>query len=751
MNSSLSDHREAVSRRMFLKLSLATGGALTIAAYLPPSARAEAPGSSRVSAYIVIHADGRVTVTARNPEMGQGVKTSLPMLIAEELDVDWEMVQVVQADNDPKRYAMQFSGGSRSTPNAWNLLRRMGAAGRHVLVQAAAETWNVPTAECRTAKGVVHHDASGRSLVYSALAAKAATLPAPDPASIPLKAPRDYTIIGTERPGVDNDAIVRGAALFGIDVELPDMLYAVYEKCPVFGGRIVSANVEVLRQQPGVVDAFIVHGGTSLDGLLDGVAIVATGWWQANKAREKLSAVWDNGPTASQSSKNFANQATLHFAKGPASILRRDGNPDAKLKAASRIIEAKYSYPFLAHCTLEPQNCTAKVTGDQAEIWAPTQAPDWGVALVASTLGIPATNIRVHLMRCGGGFGRRSGNNFMVEAAFIARQVRRPVKLVWSRADDLRHDFYRPIGFHKLQAGLDASGKLIAFKDHFATIGPNGKPNDVAELEPIEFPARVVADLELGMSVMPSGIPVGPMRAPGSNAFAFVFQSFLAELSHAAGQDHLQFLLGLLGEDRKLPPTPDRFGRGDVPGLDLGRMKGVVRSVAKAAAWGRALPAGSGLGLAFYYSHLGYFAEVVQVRVAGDGEVTVEHVWVVGDVGRQIVNPLNARNQVEGSVVDGISQALGQELLIDGGRAMSSNFHDYPLLRINRAPPRIDVQFRLSDVDPTGLGEPALPPVIPALCNAIFAATGRRVRDLPVRPAFLKGWQAESAPSHRRG
>jgi isoquinoline 1-oxidoreductase beta subunit len=405
------------------------------------------------------------------------------------------------------------------------------------------------------------------------------------------------------------------------------------------------------------------------------------------------------------------------------------------------VVEATYSYPFLAHCTLEPQNCTAHVVGDHVEVWAPTQAPEWGTPLISKALGVPIENVRVHLMRCGGGFGRRSGNNFMVEAAFIAQKVGRPVQLLWSRADDMRHDFYRPIGFHQLKAGLNDRGQIVALKDHFVTVGPDGKPSDVAVLEDVEFPARLIADLEFGMTVLKSGVPVGPMRAPGANAYAFVFQSFIAELAHAAQQDHLAFLLRLLGDDRALPATPYRFAPGTTtPGLNTERTKGVLRLVAEKAGWGRPLPRGTGLGLAFHFCHLGYFAEVVQATVTKDGMVKVEKMWAAGDIGRHIVNPLNARNQVEGSLIDGISQALGQTLTIERGRAVQGNFDDYELLRMDRAPPIIETVFRQSDFPPTGLGEPALPPVIPALCNAIFAATGRRVRDMPIRADALKGW-----------
>jgi isoquinoline 1-oxidoreductase beta subunit len=514
------------------------------------------------------------------------------------------------------------------------------------------------------------------------------------------------------------------------------MLYAVFQKCPVFGGKVVRANTEAIKALPGVRDAFVVKGGVSLQGLQDGIAIVADSWWLADRARDKLEVEWNEGATATQSSAGYASRATELAKKTPAKSLFREGDVARALAGAARTIEAAYSYPFLAHIALEPQNCTAHVHDDKVELWAPTQNPGHGAQLVAATLGVSASDVIVHMTRCGGGFGRRLQSDFMAEAAMIAKTVGRPVKLLWSRQDDIQHDFYRPAGFHFFSAGLDTTGKLIAFRDHFITFGQGGQFADSAAMDPGEFPARLVANLEYGMSTMPLGVPTGPLRAPRSNAMGFVFQSFIDELAHAAGKDAVAFRLELLGEPRSLA---DLSGRADpLRSFNTGRMRGVLELVAEKANWAkRQLPKGTGMGVAFYFSHLGYFAEIVQASVAQSGAVKIDKVWVAADVGSHIINPLNAENQVQGAALDGIGAALGQAITIDRGRVVEANFDSVLPLRIDQAPP-VEVHFLITENPPTGLGEPALPPVIPALCNAIFAATGKRIRKLPIDPEELK-------------
>ena len=737
-----------LSRRTLLRASIAVGGGLALEAILPSvavSAGDVVGGSegSAITAFVRISTDGVVTILSKNPEIGQGVRTMLPMLIAEELDVAWKDVRIEQAPLDERTFGRQHSGGSNSTPENYGPLRRVGAAGRQMLVATAAQSWSVAPEECETDAGVVHHRKSGRSLSYGSLAAQAAKQPVPDLTNIKLKDPKTFKIIGQRIPGVDNAKIVTGQPIFGIDVTLPGMLHAVFEKCPVFGGKVSSANIEEIKSLPGIHDAFIIRGSDANpdkdpEGVVDGVAIVAKSWWNANKAREKLKIVWDEGPSAAHSSAGYDAQAAQLTAGSPATVLRKDGDAEQMLKSATKVIEASYSYPFLSHIVLEPQNCTAHFKDGKIELWAPAQNPGPGQKLVAKTLGVPQKDVTVHMTRGGGGFGRRLQSDFMAEAAWISRQVGAPVKLLWNRRDDMQHDFYRPAGFHKLKAGLDDKGSLIALTDHFVTFGKGGKPaNSSATMPLTESPAQLVPDLTYGQSVIESHVPTGPMRAPRSNALGFVFQSFIDELAHAAAKDPLEFRLALLGEPRSVPANPAKPD----PQRDFhtGRMRDVLLRVAELSGWkdrGK-LPKGTSMGLAFYFSHLGYFAEVVQATVSMSGSIKLDHVWIVGDVGRQIINPAGAEHQAQGAALDGLGAALGQAVTIENGRVVQSNFDSVLPLRIDQAPP-VEVQFITSDFPPTGLGEPALPPVAPALCNAIFAVTGKRIRQLPIDTKLLK-------------
>ncbi len=740
-----------LNRRHFLQLSALAGGGMALNLYEQPLARALGAGQPDARppglsprAFIHIDANGLITIQAKGPEIGQGVKTMLPMLIAEELDVDWSQVRVVQADLDEAVYGPQFAGGSMSTPLNWEPLRRVGAAGRQLMLSAAAQRWGVPESECTTSAGRVLHRSTQRSLGYGELADAAAKLSLPDEATLHMKDPSEYRIIGKPRPGVDNPALFTGKPLFGIDVTVPGMLYAVFQKCPVFAGKVKSANLDHIKSMPGVRHALIVEGsvraGAVLEsdpGLEPGVAIVADTWWQAQSARKALKVEWDttagSSTAAAQSSAAFAEKAAQLLKQPPGHTLRTYGDLDGAFQSATKVVEAVYSYPFLAHATLEPQNTTARFQGGKLEIWTTSQAPSGGRRLVARELGISESDITVHLTRTGGGFGRRLMNEYMVEAAWIARAVQAPVKLLWSREDDFGHDAYRPAGWHGLKAGLDAQGRITAWRQHFVTFGEGEHAAPSAGIGADEFPSGRVPNYFIGHTAMPLWLRTGPMRAPGANAYAFVGQSFLDEVAAAAGRDPLDLQLELLAATPvPTPPGAANTRRGPIEyAFHPERLAGVLQQVAEESDWRkRKRSPGIGMGIAAYACHLGYCAEVAEVAVDAGNRIRINRVWAVVDVGRQIINPSGARAQVEGSILEGIGHTMLQVTLAEG-RVEQANFPQYPLPRMRHAP-EMHISWRITPNSPTGLGEPALPPVIPAVCNAISAATGKRIRTLPL-------------------
>lgn len=737
-------------RRDFLRRSALAGGGLVLGFYLNGSGNAAeqvakpatAPGAEfKPNAFIRIGRDGIVTLVSKQPEIGQGIKTSLPAVIAEELEVSWKDVRIVQGDLDPA-YGRQSAGGSTSTPTNYEDFRRLGATAKAMLVEAAARTWKVPPGECEAADSAVHHRPSKRRLGYGQLVDAAAALPVPDARSVRVKDPKDFKLLGKRIGGVDNHAVVTGQPLFGVDTRLPGMLYAVYEKSPVFGGKVRRANLEAIKALPGVKDAFVIEGTADLRGLLPGVAIVAESTWAAWSARKQLQVEWDEGRFADQSWAGFVAEAQRLGKQPGATTLRKDGDVNAALAGAARTVEAAYSYPFISHASIEPQNCTAWFRDGRLELWAPTQNPAAGQELVTATLGIPKEQILLHITRSGGGFGRRLSADYIVEAAAIAQKVAAPVKLTWTREDDLRHDHFRAAGFHFLRGGTDAKGRLIAWHNHFVTfanpVSRDGKttlqPGSGGSLSGDEFPGRWVDNCLLEQSAIECGVPMGPWRAPGSNVFAWVFHSFIDELAHAAGRDPLEFRLEILGDKAIMPGTGER----GTP-YDVSRMRRVLLDVAEKSGWGkRRFPKGQGQGIAFHFSHRGYIAEVAEVTVGKDGSLKLDRVVVSTDIGAQIVNLSGAENQVEGSIVDGLGTLMFPELNIERGRIVQGNFNEYPLIRIPDAPTRVEVHFVKTDYPVTGLGEPAFPPLAPAVCNAIFAAIGKRVRQLPLSRTDLR-------------
>jgi isoquinoline 1-oxidoreductase subunit beta len=742
-----------LSRRSFLVASSLAGGGMLLSATIPSfgvAAKTRDTGIHEITIYARIAESGAVTISAPNPEMGQGTKTALPMIFAEELGVAWSDVVIEMADFMGGAMGGQSSGGSMSTPTNWMPLRKAGAAGRQMLIGAAASRWKVPVSECTAINSVVTHGASGRMLKYGELAAAAAKLPVPDMKTVILKDEAQFTIVGTGVRDPDKRKVVVGAQQFGIDVKIPGMLYAVFQKGPVFDAAVQSANYDEIKSMPGVTHVFALQGADRLleaapdkpgialdDGLRSGVVIVADSWWRAQRARKKLKVVWEDTPHSQDSTAGYNAAAAKLFTQPAEATARQDGDPDGAIKNAAKVLRATYSYPFIAHASLEPQNCTAWFKDGKIELWAPTQNPGPGRNGVAKALALKPEDITIHMIRCGGGFGRRLAIDYMVEAAVISKQIGAPVQVLWSREDDIQHDFYRPGGYHNLTAALDAKHQLTAWANHFAGFARGEFFFRAAVPNADAFPGGFVANFSLKTSRIPFNMPVGFLRAPGDNAHAWVFQSFLDEIAHEAGADPLEFQLELL----RRPLPGEGAGKGGNPfgpGFIAARMITVLQRVGEMAHWSQrgALPHGTGMGVGCYWSHLGYAAQVHQVKVDKDGVMDIQKIWIALDIGKHIVNPLNAEHQVQGAIMDGLSAALYQQITLDKGRVMQSNFNDYRLLRNFKIPP-IEMVFIKTEYSPTGLGEPSYPSVAPALCNAIFAATGKRVRQLPLSAAGL--------------
>ena len=709
------DRKPDLNRRAFLKVSMAASGALLVGVGWTGIASADGHGEETwaPNLYVRINRDGSVTIVSKNPEAGQGVKTAFPMVVAEHLEVDWESVDVEQAPLDD-RYGRQAIGGSRGTPDGWDDLRIAGAGALLMLKQAAAKEWGVPVSECSGESGRVRHEASGKTAAYETLLDAAASLPVPDASTLQLKTrPEQFKLLGKFIPGVDNPKIIHGKPLFGCDVRKEGMLYAQYAKCPSAGGKVRAANVEEVAKQAGITHAFVVEGTDDLSGLAPGVAIVGESWWAVNTAREKLQVDWES--VQSDSSEGFeAEGKRLAAAQGETQ--RHDGDVEKALESAEKVVEASYYYPFVSHCNLEPQVATALFhESGKLEMWAPNQNPKGARRLIAQTLGISQDDIHIELERIGGGFGRRLRHDYMVEAAWIARVVKRPVQLQWTREDDMKNGFSRPAAWHHFRAGLGSDGRMSAFDHHFVTFGHNGEPISGATLSSGHYPAGLVPNFRLRQSLVECNIRTGPWRSPGHSAYCWAYQGFFDEVALAAGKDPLEFRLDLLSKAYGEPP------------IDLDRAAGTLRKAAEAAAWGRDPGPGRGLGLAFHFDHGSFVSHVAQVKAEGK-RVTVEKFWSAADCG-PVINLSGATNQVEGAIVDALSTA-NLELTFSGGAIEQSNFHDYMLATHDQAP-EVECHFIQSDFPPMGMGEPPIAPATPAMTNAIFAATGVRIREQP--------------------
>lgn len=714
-----------MERRTFLTASLAATGGLLIVTRRAEGRTTRGRLPAGVGPFVRIDPDGTVTIMARNPEIGTGVKTSLPMIIAEELDVDWERVRVEQAELD-QRYGDQFTGGSTGVWTAWEPLRRAGAAARAVLVAAAAARWSVPADTLSTEGGTVVHSPTGRRLGYGELAAEAARLPLPeDP---PLKSREQFRLVGRAVRGVDHADIVAGRTRYGLDVRLPGMVYAAVAR-PPFGARLVGVDEAAALAVPGVRRVVRIVGLPNPTHLQEGVAVVADNTWAAFQGRAALRVEWDESAAAAESTA-AVRENCLEALGRPGTVLRNDGDVDAALRGATRVLDADYEVPLLAHVPMEPVNCTAWVHDGRCEVEGPMQSPGGVRALAARVTGIAPGQVSVRMTRAGGGFGRRLMSEYGAEAALLSKEMGLPVQLVRSREDDLTHDFYRPAGIHRLRAGLDSGGRLVAWSHHLANTSRYAyarRPQpETSELYRDDPPAALVPNFRLSHSNVDSAIPTGAWRATLHSSNAFAVQGFLDEVAHAAGQDPLAFRLALLGDDRDLPYA-DHGG----PVLSTARLKGVLTAAARHAGWGTPPPAGVGRGIAAHFTFSGYVAVVAEARVEA-GELRVERLVAAADSGL-IVNPSGAEAQLQGGLLDGLQAALYGEVTVDRGRVAETNFGDYRLLRIHEIP-RLEVHFVQGNHPPTGLGEPGVSPVAPAIANAVFALTGQRLRRMPLRP-----------------
>lgn len=734
-----------LTRRQLLVSGMTVTGGLVFglsASGLAASSDEKNERTNKLGFFIEIHPDNSITIGSNQPEIGQGVKTALPMLIAEELEADWSKVSVKQmplgilktAEGYTWKYGGQGVGGSTGLTSGFNYMRETGAKIRLVLQQAAAKVWKIKPEQCICKMSTITNQKTSQVLSYAELVAVAATLEIPEKAPA-FKDVSSYQIVGKKTGTVDIEDIITGKSKYGIDTFQPEMKVAVIARSPYLDGQVKSFDDSETRKIAGVVDVIRIKGpevGKPYHILADGIAVIADSTWAAIKGRKVLQVKWDKGPHTNESTKSFDQQCT-DLLKGQGQIVRDDGDYQGAIKKAHQVVSATYQIPFVSHAPLEPQNCYAHVEKNRCHVIVPTQMPSGVSRAVALRTGIARENIKIEMTRVGGAFGRRLTVDYASEAALISKQSGLPIKLIWTREDDLKHDFYRPSGHHQMTAGLDKSGKVVAWTQRLASASkyyrrPNVPETDYwkPELYGDDFPAGFVANFRKEYFSVQSGMPRGSWRAPAHTANAFVLQSFIDELAHQSNQDPLKFQLSLLGDAREM----DYANHGG-PKFNPGRLSRLLNFVAKEIDYDRKMPKGSGIGIACHFTFGGYVAHAIEVKVDKKGELSIERIVGVIDCGLA-VHPNGVMAQLEGATVDGLSTALNLQITVKDGQVQQTNFDNYPLAKIAKIPAKFEMHILPFDDTPTGVGEMGLPPVAPALTNAIFKATGMRIRSLPI-------------------
>lgn len=729
-----------VDRRAFLKTGAAVGAGLLIGFHLPASAdgaeEQEKKKPNPLNAWVHITRDNHVSLILGKSEMGQGIMTALPMILAEELSLDWSKVKIEQAPTNPAIYE-HGTGGSGSIAGSYLPLRQAGAAAREMLISAAVQRWNVNRDTCKAVDGGVLHGARKNFLTYGELVEDAAKLPIPDFNTVPLKNSDDFTIVGHDKKRFEGSAKATGKAMFGIDSRMPGMQFAVIARCPIFGGKVKSFDATKAKAVRGVQDVITIDAVGEGAFSTGGVVVLAENSWAAIQGRKALEITWDEGPHATESSEWLRKQF-LENATKPGKVIRNDGDADAAIAGAAKKVEATYEFPFAAHATMEPMNCTVHIRPDGAEAWVPTQAPQWAQDIIVGISKLPRESVIVHTTLMGGGFGRRYMGDFVMEAAQISKVTGKPVQVLWTREDDMQHDFYRPASYHKLSGAVDAQGNLAAWK-HFQTStsidamwSKEGKEHpENSEFATALFIPYATPNYRVEYTLAESGVPRAWWRSVEHSSSGFIVECFVDELANAAGADPYEFRLRLIGDDRKIPDfTNPKQGKP----LDTARQKAVLKLAAEKAGWGKPLPKGIARGIAGYFSFESYTAAVAEVSVK-NGTIKVLRLVYAVDCGRPI-NPEGVRAQVESAAIYALSASLHDAITIKGGRVEQGNFNDYQMPRIADTP-KTEVHVVMSKEEPTGIGEPGLPVVAASVCNAIYSLTKKRIRRLPIRKEDL--------------